>query len=209
MRPMEKKFLDLQVKAAADGRTVIGYGAVFGNVDRGGDVVMPGAFAKSIASGRKARMLWQHDPSKVIGCWRAISEDEKGLRLEGVLSDTPKGNEVATLLKDEAIEGLSIGYRVTDDEWKEDGTRLIKEAELWEVSIVTFPMNESATVDAVKAAEMSRRDVERKLTQDAGFSRSVARALLSGGYDAIAAKHDADDESERELIERLNAWSKI
>jgi hypothetical protein len=201
---MEKKFLNLEVKAEGDGRTIIGYGSVFGNVDRGGDVVMPGAFANSIASGRKARMLWQHNPNEVIGAWRKISEDEKGLHLEGELADIPRGNDAAKLLKMDALNGLSIGYRVLRDEWKGD-TRLILEAELWEVSVVTFPMNESATIDAVKAAGMLKRDVERKLTQDAGFSRSVARALMSGGYDAIAAKQDADDEGMRELHELLKA----
>lgn len=202
---MERKFVQCDVKAAGD-RKISGYGAVFGNVDRGGDVVMPGAFAKSIASGRKVRMLWQHRPDEVIGLWVKVSEDENGLLVEGELADTPKGNEVHALLKQGALDGLSIGYRTVDVEWSGE-SRLIKEAELWEVSIVTFPMNEMARVDAVKAAEMSRRDVEERLTQDAGFSRTVARKLMDGGYEALGNKQDAGSDDERELIRLLKTWS--
>lgn len=206
---MDVKHFDFSIKADTDGgRRIEGYGSIFGNVDRGGDVVLPGAFAKSIADGRKVRMLYQHDRDKVIGVWTSVSEDEKGLRVEGELADTPRGNEIYSLLKMNAIEGLSIGYRVTDEEWK-DGVRIIREAELWEVSVVSFPMNESATVDAVKASEMSKREFEIKL-RDAGFSRTVAKQLLSGGYDAVCIKRDADgDEETRTVIELLNARAKL
>ena len=96
-----------------------------------------------------------------------------------------------------ALDGLSIGYRVEEDEL--DGrTRRIKRATLFEVSVVTLPMNEQARIDAVKAAEMSEREFEKRLTQDAGFSRTVARALMSGGIEAVKSKHDAGNDS-REL----------
>lgn len=206
---METKFLKIEVKAdsTAGSRKISGYGSIFGNRDLGGDVVQPGAFAASIASGRVPKMLWQHDADDVIGVWTSIVEDGVGLKLEGELADTNKGNDVYKLLKMGALDGLSIGYFVTDEAW-DGSTRLIKGAELWEVSVVTFPMNESAKIDSVKAAEMTEREIERKLTQDAGFSRSVARALMSGGYDAVKGMRDAA-EAERELVELLLARAKM
>lgn len=203
---MEKRFFDFEVKADGEGRRISGYGSVFGSRDLGGDVVMPGAFAKSIASGRKIRMLFQHDSSKVIGKWTKAYEDENGLHLEGELADTPRGNEIHTLLKMDAISGLSIGYRTIKDEWR-DNSRLLHELDLREVSVVTFPMNELSNVDAVKAATMEKKDFEEKLTRDAGLSRGVARALLNGGFDAVKSMPGAGNDSEREMIEMLKSWS--
>lgn len=187
---MDRKYAHFSVKAEGQSRTISGRGSVFGNVDLGGDIVQAGAFADSLASGRKVAMLWQHDPREVIGVWTSLKEDSGALLVEGVLADTPKGNEVYELLKMGAVDGLSIGFRTLEWRWNED-VRVIEKGELWEVSVVTFPMNESARVDAVKAAEMSEREMERKLTQDAGFSRSVARALMSGGMTAVKGMQDA------------------
>lgn len=192
---MNRKQIRFDVKADGETRVISGRGSVFGNVDNGGDVVLPGAFARSIASGKKVAMLWQHDSREVIGVWTKITEDAAGLNVEGVLADTPRGNEAYALLKMGAIDGLSIGYRTLDSEWRDD-VRAIKEAELWEVSVVTFPMNEEARVDAVKAAAMTERDMERKLTQDAGLSRSVARRLMDGGFNAVKGMQDAAADSE-------------
>lgn len=205
---MERKFIPFDVKADENSREISGYGSVFGNVDLGGDIVIAGAFSKSIGSGRKVRMLFQHDTDKVVGAWTSVSEDENGLKVSGVLADTPRGNEIYQLLKMGAIDGLSIGYRTVAWEWKGD-VRVIKEAELWEVSVVTFPMNESAKIDAVKVAELSQREIERKLTQDAGFSRTVARALLSGGYDAVKSMRDSASDELHELRALLEARTKL
>ena len=192
---MDRKQIRFDVKAEGETRTISGRGSVYGNVDLGGDVVLPGAFTKSLASGRKVAMLWQHDTREVIGMWTKVTEDADGLNVEGVLADTPRGNEAYALLKMGAIDGLSIGYQTKDSEWRED-VRAIKEAELWEVSVVTFPMNEEARVDAVKAAAMTEREMERKLTQDAGLSRSVARRLMEGGFNAVKGMQDAATDSE-------------
>lgn len=193
-----KKFIHFELKAdTSKENTIVGYGSVSGNVDRGNDVVMPGAFAKSIASGKLPKMLWQHDPHTVIGKWDSIVEDEKGLRIEGKLAATPKGQEVLELIKMGAIDGLSIGYSTVDTEYAQ-GVRLIKEADLWEISIVTFPMNEEAVIDAVKAANITKKELERFLT-GAGLSRSVAKGLIAKGYEGITqnALRDAEnDESD-------------
>lgn len=183
------------------GRLITGYGAVFGNEDSVGDVILPGAFAKSLASGRKVKMLYQHWADDICGVWDEVKEDETGLRVSGRVAETTLGNDVAALLKMGALDSLSIGYRTTDSEWKGE-TRVIKEADLWEISIVTFPANASALIDAVKAADMSKRDMERKL-RDAGFSRAAAQKLLSGGFDALSDQRDAD-EAKGEILALLN-----
>jgi HK97 family phage prohead protease len=201
---MEHKHLQLEFKAGSDG-TVEGYGAVFGSVDLGGDIIMPGAFTGSLKSGRKIKMLWQHDPDEVIGVWDDVKEDGNGLRVKGrFLTSIAKGAEAYELAKADAVDGLSIGYQTMLSEQDGKGNRLLKELNLWEVSFVTFPMNELARVDAVKAAEMTERDLERMLTRDAGLSRSVARALMGGGLNAVKAMRDAGNGSD-ELAALLKA----
>lgn len=197
---MEHKHISFKADES-EGRAVSGYGSFFGNVDNGGDVVMPGAFAESIASGRKVKMLWNHRSDEVCGVWDAVAEDEKGLRVSGRVADTTRGRDIAELLKMRAIDSLSIGYRTLEEEFS-GNTRLIKKAELWEISIVVFPMNELATIDAVKAAAMSKRELEEKL-RDAGFSRAVAVKLISGGYNALSDQRDAD-EAKGEILALLN-----
>jgi HK97 family phage prohead protease len=200
---VETKFLNLEWKAG-DGGTIEGYGSVFDTVDQGGDIVAPGAFTNSLRAGRKVKMLMQHDPSDVIGVWDEMEEDAKGLRVKGrLLTTVRKGAEAYELAKAGAIDGLSIGYR-TVKSMDRNGKRVIIQADLWEVSLVAFPMNELARIDAVKAAEMSERDIERLLTRDAGLSRSVAQRLLAGGYDAIKAMRDAGDGAD-ELAALLKA----
>lgn len=197
---MEFKLVnDFEVKADGDGNTIVGYGSVYGNVDLGGDVVVTGAFNKSIASGRKVRMLWQHDHSTPIGVWNIVSEDEKGIKVEGVFAPTPKAQEIKELVKMGAIEGLSIGYKTINADYDSQGNRVIKEAELWEISVVTFPMNEAATITDIKAAEMTKVEFERFL-RNAGLSRSESKAVVARGYEGLLEKNlrKADDISEKE-----------
>lgn len=199
---MEFKQLSLEVKASAEG-VIEGYGSVFGSVDNGGDIVAPGAFAASLQSGRKIKMLFQHDPDHVIGVWDEVNEDTNGLRVKGrLLLDVARAREAKSLIDAGAIDGLSIGYR-TLMSGRADGARIIQKADLWEVSVVTFPMNELAKIDAVKAAEMTERDLERLLTRDAGLSRSVARQLMAGGHNAIKAMQDAGQDGDEELMALL------
>lgn len=200
---MEHKFLNVEWKADSEGQ-IEGYGSVFDTMDNGGDVVAPGAFSASLKSGRRVRMLMQHDPDKVIGVWHEMAEDANGLRVKGrFLTKITRGAEAYEMVKEGAVDGLSIGYRAIQVE-KRDGARVITQADLWEVSLVTFPMNEQARVDAVKAADMTPREMERLLTQDAKLARSVARKLMAGGYDAIKAMQDAGCGAD-ELAELLKA----
>ena len=136
------------------GTALEGYASLFGVVDRGGDVVLPGAYAASLkrmaAAGGRVRMLWQHDPAQPIGVWDEVREDARGLWVKGrLLTELERGREAVALLAAGALDGLSIGYRTIRAERGPQGRRMLAEVELWEVSLVTFPMLPAARV-AVK-----------------------------------------------------------
>jgi uncharacterized protein len=191
-RVSEKKYLDLQLselKFANVDTTgeFSGYGSTFGNVDQGGDVVAPGAFAKSLddhrARGSAPAMLWAHDPAQVIGKWESITEDRHGLAVKGVLAPTPKGQEVRALLKMGAVTGMSIGYRTGDAEYNRDGARVLKQLELHEISVVSMPMNRNATVTAAKNGGFeSIKEWERGWRESRGWSRSRASRFASATW---------------------------
>lgn len=126
-----------------------GYASVFHRVDRGGDRVLPGAFQRSIAQrgARGVRLLWQHDPGAPIGVIDEIGEDGRGLFVKGrLLLDVGRGRDAHALLRGAAIDGLSIGYRTLLSDRDKDGVRNLREIDLWEVSLVTFPMQPAARV---------------------------------------------------------------
>ena len=148
---LETKFAALD-HSAVSAAGIGGYASIFGIADHNGDIVEPGAFAASLKrlanEGRSVKLLWQHDPTKPIGIWSEIAEDHTGLSVRGrLLTDLVQGAEAATLLAAGAIDGLSIGYRTVRAEKSGAGRRLI-ELDLWEVSLVTFPMLPSARASA-------------------------------------------------------------
>ncbi len=150
----ERKFLRPETGLKiSEGAVIEGYASLFGRRDQGGDVVQKGAYGASLAKlraeGRRVKMLWQHDPSEPIGVWDEVREDATGLWVKGrVLPDVARGREAAALLAAGAIDGLSIGYRTVKAERDGRGQRLLSELELWEVSLVTFPMLPEARVAA-------------------------------------------------------------
>lgn len=142
----------------ADGSVIEGYASLFDQSDRGGDIVVKGAYARSLEAtekaGRRVKMLWQHDPAQPIGVWDEIREDAKGLYVKGrILEAVDKGREAQALIEAGAIDGLSIGYRTVRATKNEQGLRLLSEVELWEVSLVTFPMLPQARLDASRKSE--------------------------------------------------------
>lgn len=199
----------LQTKKADQGEGFIaGLGAAFGNVDQGGDVCMPGCFAKSLvehrANGTMPHMFWNHGPSPV-GDWLNMEEKPKGLLCEGNIW-TGKGIQDAErarmVAKSKTKRGLSIGYVVKQATIDQaTGIRRLVELALEEVSIVLFPMNQSAIIEQAKglAGELpSIRDLETVL-RDAGLSNKQAKALLARGFSGL---RDADN-SETEEIARM------
>lgn len=197
---MERKSIKFEVKSDSSG-VIEGYASRFNEVDRGGDIIVKGAYAETL--GRvKPKMLWQHDPSQPIGIWDEASEDDTGLYVRGrILDAVEKGREAKALVEEGALDGMSIGYRTLKSGRDEKGNRLLQELDLWEVSLVTFPMQDTARIDSIKAADMSRREMEALLTQDAGLSRSVARALMDEGMRAVKAMRGAGDDGLSELAQ--------
>lgn len=180
-----------------------GYASVFGNVDEGGDVVTPGAFIGDLneqkRTGAMTMLLFNHDPDKPLGRLTDIAEDAKGLYVKGELAlNVGYVRDVYELLKAKAMRGMSFGFSVIDADF-DKGRRLLKKLKLWEVSIVSFPMNQRAKVEAVKNIDpigerleefcKSVRDGElpapsilEAILRDAGLSKAVATAVVSVGY---------------------------
>ena len=131
-----------------------GYASLFNVPDLGRDVVVPGAFADSLRrrGARQIRMLWQHDPAEPIGRWLSVQEDARGLKVRGRLNlAVERAREVHALMRDGALDGLSIGFRVERARpERPTGHRRLEKIDLWEISVVTFPMLPGARVGAVK-----------------------------------------------------------
>ncbi|HRK43749.1 MAG TPA: HK97 family phage prohead protease [Gemmobacter sp.] len=169
----EQKFVALAPEAGSgltvtEGHVIEGYASLFGKRDQGNDVVMAGAYGASLkrlaAAGRRVKMLWQHDPTQPIGVWDEVREDATGLWVKGrILGDVEKGREAVALLAAGAIDGLSIGYRTVTSERDGKGQRLLTELELWEVSLVTFPMLPEARVTG--KGDTPEADTWRNLAQ--------------------------------------------
>lgn len=191
-----------------------GYGSIFGNKDLGNDVVVQGAFAKSIASkGAKAvKLLYQHRQDEPIGVFDEIIEDRRGLKVKGRLAmGTQRGREVYELMKMGALDGLSIGYRVDPKGYDYDDKRkrrYLKSVDLMEISAVTFPMNPRARVAAVKGTEMTVREWEKALRDVGNLSNSEAKAAASAVAKALDQR-DAVKEETPEVIEALNRFTNI
>ena len=158
-----------------------GYGAVFNNVDSGQDMIMPGAFAKTLKNrdAKAVKMLWMHDSEDPIGFWTSIEEDKKGLKLTGqLLLSLKKAKEVYEMMQAGIIDSLSVGYRTVKSMYDEaTSVRKLLELELWEVSAVTFPMNDKAKIQTVKSGlEIpTRKQIETALRNEGAFSNADAR----------------------------------
>jgi uncharacterized protein len=188
-------FEDIHLKETGDGKgwKITGYGSVFGNKDSYGEVVEPGAFAKSItkieARKRKLPMLWQHRSGQPIGVWDQMAEDSRGLEMEGtLLKGVALAEEARILAAAGAVTGLSIGYYVRDSSRDEvEKVVRLKELDLEETSLVTFPANDDARVEGVKMTLAhgglpSVKDFERLIRSEFGLSKTRAAAVVSSGY---------------------------
>lgn len=174
---MGNKTLDLGVlefKALGGERTFSCYGNVKGNIDHALDRVVDGAYRDSIASHKAAgtmpKFFWMHNPwDTPVGVWTAMEEDSKGLYLEGKFSNTPKGNELYELYKDNALDSFSIGYRVNDEKWNNSlGCNDLIKVDIREISAVTFACNEESRLVEIKS----------KLGEGKVLTKAELRALL-------------------------------
>jgi uncharacterized protein len=170
----------------ADG-TVEGYASLFGEVDQARDMMMRGAFAETLAARgiRRVPMLFQHNPSEPIGIWLDLREDHRGLIARGrLIPEVARGRELLSLLRAGAIDGLSIGFRTAKARIDpKTRFRRIYAVDLWEISIVTFPMLTGARIRAVKHSP-TRRRAEREWAQllgapSAGLPRPTRQGIVS------------------------------
>lgn len=124
-----------------------GYASIFSRIDSGGDIVQPGAFAKSLAKRRgRIRLLFQHDPKEPVGIWEELREDAHGLFAAGrLVPGVERADALRKLIETRALDGLSIGFRTVKAS-RQGGQRLLHEIDLYEISIVTFPMMEEARI---------------------------------------------------------------
>lgn len=183
---------DLEVKAVGDDGAFSGYGSVFGVVDSYNEIVAPGAFSESLAElaskGRPVPVLWMHRSDTPIGIWDELREDDKGLHGSGTLltNAVAQAKEAHALMKARAVTGLSIGYWVRESSYDEKtGIRTLTKLELVEVSLVTFPANDEARVEAVKfklaRGQLPTLPEFESFLREAGFSKSQRAAIASRG----------------------------
>lgn len=214
---LTKQRLDipLTIKSVSDSGEFEGYGSVFGVKDSYSDIVVRGAFEKSLAAwaekGRLPAMLWQHKISEPIGVYTEMREDETGLYLKGRL--LIEGDDLARRahahMKAGSLSGLSIGYVLDDCEYdKEKEAFILKQIDLWEVSLVTFPANDEARISNVKSllerGETPPPSKVEKALREVGFSGSQAKAFMAKGYGAISPREAVADEALESLKTLLN-----
>lgn len=200
---LEHKFARFgEALTVQDGTVIEGYASLFGVPDQGGDIVEPGAYGQSLdtmkAAGSRPKMLWQHDAAQPIGVWEKLHEDAKGLWVKGRLLDTvAQGREAIALISAGAVDGLSIGYRTLVSQQNDKGQRILKQLELWEVSVVTFPMLSNARVlgkdHEARAHRTACHRTENTLRELAATLRGAGRTL------AVDPPHFSSHTSKRRL----------
>jgi len=180
--------VEFNAKSVRNDGSFEGYASTFNNVDNGYDVVMPGAFTKSLQCrpASRVKMLWQHDVTQPIGVWNHVAEDSKGLFVKGrVLREVQKGAEAYALMKEGVIDSMSIGYQTLESDYTNSGIRQLKELGLMEVSLVTFPMNDQATVTTVKNYELNLEFLRDSL-RDRGYTREKRDEVIYFVNQALA-----------------------
>lgn len=171
------KSIPMELKINEESRTFEGYASTFGNKDFVDDIVLPGAFKKTIMERfpkKQIKVLYQH--REPLGIPLHMEEDSKGLYVKAHVSRTSLGNDVLELMRDGVIDRMSIGYDILQDEKDRDnGARLLKELRLYEFSPVTFPANDEAIIAQVKSID----DMEQLLSKAIGGTE-LTRLLKEG-----------------------------
>jgi HK97 family phage prohead protease len=209
------------MKAVADTGSFEGMAAVYGNVDLGGDVIEPGAFTRTIKnSGGKVPLLWQHDQREPIGMG-VLRDSKEGLMIQGKLvMESDVAQKALGLMKADVLTGLSIGYDTVVSEYdKAKDVRKLKELKLYEVSLVTFPMNPRAQVSSVKQAcdnfaefleQIKSGEITRDVKSQLLIMRDQISALISSDsgnhFEESPAMQDASDSDLHSLMNSIKEF---
>ena len=196
----EIKSFPFEVKATAEENNIFtfeGYASTFNNIDYGDDIVIRGAFSNSLAKDSQVPILWQHQMNEVIGISVQLYEDDKGLFIKGNLpkDDTLVSGRIIPQMKVGSIKEMSIGFFTKNYDVAKNGIRLLKEIDLFEVSLVTKAKNPQALVSGFKSFE-TLRDIEQTL-KDSGFSNNEAKTLISK-IKEFSSKRDASQDNQRD-----------
>lgn len=212
------KSVDLDVKSLTDAGQFSGYGSVFNVLDKGGDIVIPGAFEDSLKtwkkSGRQVPVLWQHQSDQPIGSWPDLKEDDYGLLGEADLwlEDAPYARLAHKGMKTKTITGLSIGYRVKQYSIDADtGVYSLQKLDLVEISVVTNPMNDDARIADVKSMIEGGKlptlpEFEKSLREAFGFSKSQAAAVANGGLTKLLRGEPGNAKGDDEVLRMLREF---
>ena len=211
---LKKLVFESEIKAENNQGIFTGYGSIFGNEDQGNDIMQKGAFTKSLVNRpvSKVKMLYQHKTDEPIGVFTDMYEDSKGLFVKGQLAmGTQKGREAYELLKMGALDGMSIGFRADPEKqgYNENkrGVRTLKEVDLMEISLVTFPMNESALIETVKGNAKNIREWEKILREAGGLSRTEAKIGAKALSESLSQRDAGDDN--KQLADLINKVANI
>jgi HK97 family phage prohead protease len=174
MPDREHKFTPLDLKQVEPDGSFAGYASLFNTEDMGRDIVLPGAFRDSLRERGPAgiKLLYQHNPAEPIGVWESLKEDSRGLLVRGrLMLAVARAREVLALMRAGALDGLSIGFRAVTGKRDRTGIRRLARIDLWEISVVTFPLLPQARVAYVKS------DAEHRLLATiAGAADGIRRA---------------------------------
>lgn len=216
---MEYKAIEFKATDLQEDGTFSGYASVFGNKDQGGDIVVPGAFDAWLSTWNKAEepihMLFNHFPNIVLGVFPDAQPDNIGLKVWGKLDlGTQDGREKYSNLKSKALRGMSIGYEILPGGYYWDKAKeawMLTSLKIWEISLVTFPMNTLARVGDVKSSierggDVTIRKIERALREQ-GFSQKQAKVIAKHASATLSGSGgdtpgDSEDEEEAGTLRR-------
>lgn len=208
---MKHREFTFNVKAVKESGEFEGYASVYDVVDSYKEVVAPGAFKRTLeewkAKDALPPALWQHRSGEPLGPFLEMREDDRGLWVRGQLlvDDIPRAREARALMQARAVRGMSIGFNVYKETWDSDSKLLyLNEIDLWEVSIVTFPANVQAKVEAVKnmfADKLPDLKEFEDFLREAGFSRSQAKVVANRGLSALMREAESNGGDNTESVD--------
>lgn len=210
---------DFRMDSMTDEGEFSGFLAVYGNVDSAGDRILPGAFRESLREQarlkRKFPVLWQHNWNEPIGVFESLVEQEEGLYVERgrLITDVPRAAQARVLMAAGAVTGMSIGFEVVEERTSKDGVNELRKLKLWEGSIVTFPANDLARIDAVKSAlrdgGLPSLSAFEDFLREAGFSKTEATVIANRGLAHLLRRSESGGDITAKLQNALDSLSRL